>query len=99
MFSLRRCNRLNRARTNITLGRKASLHGGSVHFMAMTVVVLSIGCAGVPAPSPQNPTKSQLVLTSGVVDFGNVPVGHSTSQSLAITNQGNASVTVSQINI
>src|SRR5689334_20703520 len=71
----------------------------SVHLIALTIGVLNIGCAGVPATSPQNPAKGQLVLTSGVVDFGNVPVGSSTSQSLAITNQGNASITVSQINI
>ena len=70
-----------------------------VPFIAMTIIVLTIGCAGVPSTSPQNPVKGQLVLTSGVVDFGDVPVGSSASQSLAITNQGNASATLSQINI
>src|SRR5437879_1914770 len=71
----------------------------SVHFIAITLVALSIGCGGVVSPAPQNPGKSQVVLASGVLDFGNVPVGTSTSQSVVITNQGNASATVSQINI
>ncbi len=71
----------------------------SIRFAAIAVAVLTIGCGGTNSTTLQSPAKSQLALTSGVVDFGSVPVGSSNSQSISITNQGNASVTVSQINI
>lgn len=67
--------------------------------MALTALLLSVGC-GNNSSTPQNPSprSSQLVLPSGVVDFGSVPVGSSNSHSITITNQGTRSVTVSQIN-
>jgi archaellum component FlaF (FlaF/FlaG flagellin family) len=59
-----------------------------------------ISCGGV-AGSPQQPTRGsgQLTLNPTSLDFGDVTVSNSSTQTVTLTNSGTASVTISQADL
>ena len=64
--------------------------------------VLSIsltGCGGVVALGGVKPAGSSLVATPSAIDFGSVSIGNSSSEKLAISNNGSDSVQIAQLSV
>jgi Abnormal spindle-like microcephaly-assoc'd, ASPM-SPD-2-Hydin len=55
----------------------------------------SVGCAGVVSEGG----RGQLAPSLSSISFGNVVVGNTSSQPITVTNTGNASASISQINV
>jgi len=60
---------------------------------------ISVPLSGTGAPAPAAATTATYLLSTGAasLSFGNVLVGASSSQSVALSNTGNSAVTISQI--
>jgi hypothetical protein len=90
-----------RAGTRVGRVRAARKNWKRETSLLLLVVILPLvllnGCAGVVNASKTQPTPTasfQVSLTS--VSFGKVPVGKATSQSLAVTNNGNIAVNITK---
>ena len=75
---------------------------GLALFACTTFLISCSGVAGNPASS-QNPPpgggSGQLTLNPASLDFGDVAVGSSSTQTVTLTNSGDASVTISQADL
>ena len=61
-------------------------------------IIVPLTGAGVSASLPQ-PNSGDLGVSTTNVAFGGVPVGSSSTQTVILTNLGNSSVTLSQVNV
>src|SRR5258707_8313592 len=70
--------------------------------LSLAIFLASVGlcsCSGYSTASKQSTGSKSLSAAPTSINFGNVPVGSSASQSVTLTNGGNASITVSQTQI
>src|SRR5208283_755984 len=70
-------------------------------FVFATAVVLN-GCAGVVdanGSKPSSPPQAAIQVTPSSLSFGSTVVGKKVSQALSVTNTGNISVNISQVNL
>ncbi len=71
------------------------------HLLVLFLAILLAGvglcsCSGYSTAGTQSTGSKTLSAAPTSINFGNVPVGSSASQSVTLTNGGNASITVSQ---
>lgn len=75
------------------------------HFGILVVILAALWASGCVALSgakpnpPPNPARSQLGASPGSINFGDVPVGAGSSQTVTLTNSGGASLTISTANV
>ncbi len=75
---------------------------GLALFACTTFLVSCSGVGGNPASSQSPPTgggSGQLTLNPTSLDFGDVTVGNSSTQTVTLTNSGTASLTISQADL
>jgi hypothetical protein len=75
---------------------------GLALFACTTFLISCSGVAGDPASSQNPPTgdgSGQLSLNPASLDFGDVTVGNSDTQTVTLTNSGDASLTISQADL
>ena len=89
-----------RARTS-ALSSARSLRDllGLALFACTTFLISCSGVAGSLNSPPDGGGSGQLSLSPASIDFGDVAVGSSSSQTLTLTNSGNASLIISQADL
>ena len=70
-----------------------------VFCVAAFAVIVAAGLSGCSGVASQPGLGPQLVVTPGTVNFANVVVGQRNTQTLQISNTGNSTVTIAQIQI
>ncbi len=80
--------------------RNLGLPRGAIGLVLAACAAFLISCSGVAA-SLQEPSggSGQLTLNPTSLDFGDVTVGNSSTQTVTLTNSGTASVTISQADL
>ncbi len=80
--------------------RNLGLPRGAIGLVLAACAAFLISCGGVAA-SLQEPSggSGQLTLNPTSLDFGDVTVGNSSTQTVTLTNSGTASVTISQADL
>jgi archaellum component FlaF (FlaF/FlaG flagellin family) len=79
----------------------ANSFSGSLSFITMSGTTKTVLVSGTGIAPPPSPTQTYLLSTStNSLSFGNLVVGSASgAQTVALTNSGNSTVTVSQVNV